>query len=171
MRITPQRSQPEGEFTAVARQEMDGRSATPLVVGMVLLAVAVLAYFALGMPGMDHTPSNMSDGVPGHTGHRVVDPDAFEAAQLGPATVTVNVHVPARDIGIDGTDLVMPFDRLDTARLPADRSTPIAVYCRSGSMSRVAAQRLVELGYTDIIELDGGTDAWTASGRAMTGSP
>lgn len=171
MTVTPEHNHPEQEITAVPQRAMEGRSATPLVVGMVLLVLAVIAYFALGMPGMDHSASNTDLGMPGHTGHRVVDAGAFEAALLGPATVTVNVHVPSRDIGIDGTDLVMPFDQLDTARLPADWTTPIAVYCRSGAMSAIAAHQLVELGYTDVIELDGGTDAWTASGRAMTSSP
>ncbi len=171
MTVTPEHNHPVQEITAVPQRAMEGRSATPLVVGMALLALAVIAYFALGMPGMDHTASNSGFGMSGHTGHRVVDPGAFEAALIGPATVTVNVHVPSSDIGIDGTDLVMPFDQLDTATLPSDRSTPIAVYCRSGAMSAIAAQQLVELGYTDVIELDGGTDAWTESGRTMRHSP
>lgn len=144
-----------------------GRSATPLVVGMVLLALAVVAYFALGMPGMDHSASSTGHDMPEHTGHRVIDSAAFEAALVDPATVTINVHVPSQDIGIGGTDLTMPFDRLDSARLPADRTTPLAVYCRSGTMSAIAAKGLVDLGYTDVVELDGGTDEWTASGRAM----
>ncbi len=59
----------------------------------------------------------------------------------------------------------MPFDNLDAGMLPADRATPLAVYCRSGSMSAIAVERLLALGYTDIIELDGGTDAWAAAGR------
>lgn len=161
---TDQRSE-RGE--RVATGTTDGRSATPLVVGMVLLALAVVAYFALGMPGMDHTASSSGHDMPEHTGHRVIDSDAFEAALTDPATVTINVHVPSQDIGIDGTDLVMPFDRLNSASLPTDRATPLAVYCRSGTMSAIAAQRLVELGYTDVVELDGGTDEWTTSGRAM----
>lgn len=151
----------------VASGSSDGRRATPLVVGMVLLALAVVAYFAFGMPGMDHTASSTGHDMPMHTGHRVIDPAAFEAALVDPATVTINVHIPSQDIRIAGTDLVMPFDRLDLSSLPADRATPLAVYCRSGTMSAIAAQRLVDLGYTDVVELDGGTDRWTASGRAM----
>ena len=168
MRITSGRDQTDVEATGVTSDATDGRSATPLVAGMVLLALAVVAYFALGMPGMDHSASNTSHDMPGHTGHRVLDPAAFATAMLDPATVSVNVHVPPQEIGIDGTDLTMPFDRLDAAILPADLTTPIAVYCRSGTMSAIAVQRLAELGYTDVVELDGGTEAWTASGRPMT---
>ena len=168
MSVTSGRDQTDGEATDVTADAIDGRSATPLVAGMVLLALAVVAYFALGMPGMDHSVSNTSHDMAGHTGHRVLGPAAFEAAMLDPATVSVNVHVPPEEIGIAGTDLTMPFDRLDEAGLPADLTTPIAVYCRSGTMSAIAVQRLAELGYTDVVELAGGTEAWTASGRPMT---
>lgn len=171
MRITSGRNPPDDGLTDAASQPIDGRSATPLVVGMVMLALAVVAYFALGMPGMDHTAVNNSHDMSRHTGHRIVAPDAFAKALLDPATVAINVHVPADEVGIDGTDITVPFDQLDSVTLPADRSTPIAVYCRSGTMSAIAAQQLTELGYTDVIELDGGTDAWTASGRAIAESP
>ncbi len=70
---------------------------------------------------------------------------------------------------IPGTDLMVAYDRVrtDLARLPANRSTPLAIYCRSGRMSAIAARELATLGYTDIVELDGGMDAWTASGRRL----
>lgn len=168
MSVTSGRDRTEGQATAVVADAIDGRSATPLVAGMVVLALVVVAYFALGMPGMDHSASNTSRDMAGHAGRRVLDPAAFETAMLDPATVSVNVHVPHQEIGIEGTDLAMPFDRIDAASLPADRTTPIAIYCRSGTMSAIAVQRLAELGYTDVVELEGGTDAWTASGRPMT---
>ncbi|MEI8333578.1 MAG: rhodanese-like domain-containing protein [Chloroflexota bacterium] len=70
---------------------------------------------------------------------------------------------------IDGTDLYIPYTDL-TARasaLPADKAAPIVVYCRAGNESRVAAQALLDLGYTNIINLDGGMAEWTASGRRI----
>jgi phage shock protein E len=164
MSLTSRRSQPGGRG---APESVDGRSATPLVVGMVLLALGVVAYYAFGIPGMDHTTPTDHDATT-HPSYRLIDPGAFETVLLDPATVAINVHVPASDVEIDGTDLILPFDQLDPATLPADRATPLAIYCRSGTMSTIAARRLVELGYTDVVELDGGTDAWAASGRALT---
>jgi phage shock protein E len=41
------------------------------------------------------------------------------------------------------------------------------VYCRSGHESAIAAQSLVDLGYTNIDNLDGGMTAWTASGGQL----
>ena len=149
-----------------SRNQPAGRSATPLIVAMVILAVAVVVYFATGMPGMDHSSTtdshDMSD-MPTSAAHRMMDPAGFAAAIVDPKTVSINVHVPAADIQLDGTEMTMPFDNLDVGMLPSDRDTPLAVYCRSGSMSAIAVERLLELGYTDIVELDGGTDAWVAA--------
>ena len=148
--------------------EPAGRSATPLVVVMVILAIAVVVYFAAGMPGMDHSSPTVTHDMSDMTkanAHRMMDPTGFAAAIVDPNTVTINVHVPAADIHLDGTDMTMPFDNLDEGTLPSDRDTPLAVYCRSGRMSAIAVQQLLDLGYTDIVELDGGTDAWARAGE------
>ncbi len=77
----------------------------------------------------------------------------------------VNVHIPYEG-EIPNTDLFIPFnaitDNLD--KLP-DKNARIVLYCRSGSMSTIAAKALVAQGYTNVYELDGGFNAWKASGR------
>lgn len=101
---------------------------------------------------------------------RLVDPGEFAAAVAEPERLTVNVHVPFEG-DIPGTDLSIPFDQIaaQADRLPADRDTPLAIYCRSGPMSTVAAQALRDLGYTDVVELRGGMRAWQAEGRPIIG--
>ena len=100
----------------------------------------------------------------------LVRPDDFARAVARPDTVTVNVHVPFEG-AIEDTDLFIPFDRIEqqASRLPEDRSTPLAIYCRTGSMSATAVKTFSALGYTDIVELQGGMRAWQASGRPLTG--
>jgi rhodanese-related sulfurtransferase len=41
------------------------------------------------------------------------------------------------------------------------------VYCRTGHQSATAAQALLDLGYRNILNLDGGMTAWTGSGREL----
>jgi thioredoxin len=45
-----------------------------------------------------------------------------------------------------------------------DKSKPIFVYCKSGRRSHLAAEKLAELGFTNIIELEGGILKWTSEG-------
>ena len=133
---------------------------------MVALAAAPAVYFAAGMPGMDHSGAATNASV--HASHRTLDPASFGAVLNDADVVTLNVHEPPAAVLV-GTELTMPFDRIDPARLPTDRDTTIAVYCRSGAMSTIAVERLLELGYTHIVELEGGTDAWPGSGRQPSG--
>ena len=80
----------------------------------------------------------------------------------------LNVKTPY--IGeIKGTDLYIPYTDLTAraAELPADKKAPIVVYCRSGNESAIASQTLLDLGYTNIENLDGGMNAWSASGRQI----
>lgn len=149
------------------------RSSLPVIIGVVAAVAAVIAYFALGMPGMDHSMSDMSGSdvdasTSLHAGHGLVTPAAFEDLLADPDVFVMNVHVPAAESRLDGTDIEMPYNDIDPELIPQDRSTPLAVYCRSGSMSADAVEELRALGYTNIAELDGGTNAWTASGRNLS---
>jgi rhodanese-related sulfurtransferase len=79
----------------------------------------------------------------------------------------VNVHIPYEG-EIPNTDLFIPFDEIQNHldQLPA-RDAPIVVYCRSGNMSTTAAKVLVGEGYTNVMELDGGINAWKAQGYEL----
>ena len=96
-----------------------------------------------------------------------VEAAAFDDLVDDPAVVTINVHVPYEG-EILGTELFVPFDEvLTAAAFPTDVDAPIAIYCRSGAMSTAAAEALVRAGYTEVVELDGGMNAWRADDRPI----
>jgi len=108
-------------------------------------------------------------GLPPAAPGRVVSIDTRTLAPLlirkKKGFLLVNVHVPYAG-EIPGTDLFIPFDRVAelAKKLPVDKGTPLVVYCRSGAMSRTAAEALVRLGYTRVYDLAGGMNAWRAAG-------
>ena len=79
----------------------------------------------------------------------------------------VNVHVPYAG-EIEPTDAFIPFDTIASrlAELPAT-DQPIVLYCQTGRMSAIAAETLVKAGYTDVWDLAGGMEAWTAAGLPL----
>ena len=141
---------------------------------MARAAVAVLAAVTLTLAGC--SSSGNSAGVITHAhdamtsgaaaGPQLLDPASFESAEAG--RLLINVHVPDEG-SLPGTDLALPYNEIDAriTELPADTATPLAIYCMSGNMSAIAGQELRQLGYTDVIELDGGMRAWQDSGRTL----
>ncbi len=97
---------------------------------------------------------------------RLLDPADFEAQSGG--RLLINVHIPDEG-SLTGTALDLPYNEVSAraAELPADKAAPLAIYCMSGNMSAIAGRELLALGYTDVIELDGGMQAWQASGRTL----
>ena len=154
-----------------------------LIVALVLAAAAVLgADFIFGaISGQGAAPSGTPSAapsagptafgvvVPGKGGHWTnVTPDQLAGMLAHKDFRLLNVKTPYSK-ELDGTDLYIPYDQL-TARaseLPADKGAKILVYCLSGGQSRVAAQTLLDLGYTNVWNLDGGMNAWVASGRSL----
>jgi rhodanese-related sulfurtransferase len=146
------------------------RSGKATVLLVAVFAIGVALYFALGMPGMNHgTASEMNgmDMTSESSPARLVDPATFAAAREQPGAVVINVHVPYAG-ELERTDLFMPFDQIDVALLPENRNSPLLIYCESGSMSAQAATTLTSLGFTNVVELNGGMQAWRASGRSVT---
>ena len=113
--------------------------------------------------------NSIEEGQAG-TSARYVDvtPEQLEKGLKQKNFTLINVHTPFEG-RIKGTDLEIPFDQIDKSldQLPKSKSTPIVLYCRSGRMSEIAAERLLDLGYKNVFNLQGGMEGWEKAGFAL----
>lgn len=65
--------------------------------------------------------------------------------------------------------ICIPNETIGTGEIPElpDKEQLILVYCRSGNRSKQASEKLVKLGYTNIVEF-GGINTWP--GETVSGS-
>lgn len=105
-------------------------------------------------------------------GFKSEDPAAFAALAEKPGVFLLDVRNPDEYAAgrLAGAKLV-PVAELESrlAELPADKKTPVLVYCAKGGRSAKAARLLSEKGYEAVHDLAGGITAWKDAGRPVAG--
>jgi len=166
------------------------------LVGVVLLAVAALLiglamnrFSAAPLPIVYQTPEHRFDAelttlisappfkiAPAAT----IGLDKFRAAvdsksalilDARPSVFFENGHVP-NAVNLARDDFAHDYRQL-TGVLEANRDKPIIVYCSGGEChdSKLVANALLSLGFSDVTVFTGGWDAWSAAGLpAATGT-
>ena len=126
---------------------------TGLVVLLAGLVISSCAY----LPGITQTQNEV--------GYKTINVEDLNELMNKEDFTLINVHIPL-DGNIPGTDLEIPFNDVKSYLevLPGSKDGKIIIYCRSGGMGDVASQTLVDLGYTDVSNLEGGYNAWKATG-------
>jgi rhodanese-related sulfurtransferase len=101
-------------------------------------------------------------------GYIDISVDQLKSALANKDFTLINVHIPYEG-ELPQTDTFIPYNEIEAnlSQLPADKDAPIVLYCRSGRMSDEAAQTLVKLGYTNLVEVDGGMQAWQSAGNDL----
>ena len=135
---------------------------------LVVLVAGLLAVASACSANGDSTAASDAANETSNRSITLLDPAEFAAfLEANPEAPVVNTHVPYEG-HIAGTDSFVPFDEIaEWDGLPTDLDAPIVLYCRSGNMSADASATLVDLGYTNIVDLEGGMQAWTAAGRPL----
>lgn len=118
------------------------------VAGMVIFTIIFLAFF------------NSPD-----TNWERVNADTFEQSIMdNPDALLLDVRTTAEweQDGYLENAVLIPHSDLESRsnELPEDKEELILLYCRSGNRSQEAAETLIDLGYTNIIELATGINGW-----------
>ena len=124
--------------------------------------------FAIGFFGL----SGAYGWSAGQTKYQTISADQFSQMMDKKDFLLVNVHIPYEG-EIEGTDLLIPFNQIDRypRRLPEDKNSKIVVYCLMGPMGSVAADKLAQMGYTQVFNLQGGMMAWQSAGNTLFVKP
>ena len=103
---------------------------------------------------------------------KLVSPQKFAELAKDKNAFILDVHTPEQT-HIPNTTAFIPYNQIqqNIDKLPADKSTPILVYCRSGSMSEKASREIAYLGYTNVYDLEGGTNAYKESNVNVSLTP
>ena len=138
-------------------------------IAMLLLACASLLVVACGSATSSPEPGAvLLDQLPRNAaGYADINVQQLAALLEAGDLTLVNVHVPYEG-EIPETDLFIPYDEMaGHLDLLPDKEAPIVLYRRSGGMSTSAATELAALGYANVLEVDGGFDAWEAAGYEL----
>lgn len=132
-----------------------------LIIGTIIISVLSVLWVKNRNNSLNATNSILSDNEKQQSSVQLVSPQEFAQLAQNEESFIVDVHTPEQT-HIPGTDAFIPDTEIVTkaSQLPVDKSTPILVYCRSGSMSERASQEIAKLGYTNVYNLDGGTNAY-----------
>ena len=126
------------------------------------IAIPALLVLALVLTGV-------TNFTPKTTGYRqVTTEEAVNIMQTEENYVILDVRTAQEFASghIPGA-VLLPNETIGTEDIPLlpDKDQLILVYCRSGNRSKQAAEKLAQLGYTNIVEF-GGINSWT--GKIVT---
>lgn len=129
-----------------------------LLFGTILLLTTI---FLAGCASASH-PQNDGNSSPQNAYHRISPEEAHQLLQKQPDILLIDVRTPAEytEKHIPGARLIPNEDINDQPLDNIDKEQPILLYCRTGHRSKQAADKLLQMGYTHIYDMEGGITAW-----------
>lgn len=91
----------------------------------------------------------------------------YDLVQSGNSVELIDVRTPVeyREVHVSFARNV-PLDQLNATQLASGRnsSKPLYVICRSGSRGKQACEKFLAAGVTNVVNVEGGTQAWDQAG-------
>ena len=155
--------------------------AVALAVLMLLVVACTQASSTTAPSAVETTSAIFPKNADGYADITVQPFDKLRTPQLAELLANkdfslINVYIPYEG-EIPGTDVHIPYNEIEgyADQLPQDKDAAgylhIVLYCRSGSMSATASKTLVEMGYTNVTDVQGGMNAWKAAGYELLNRP
>lgn len=132
------------------------------------------ARFVNGIPYMINSSDSGSEKKDGASNDISVT-ELHQLASSGADIYLIDVRTETEYLAgrLDFSDDLIPYDKLskNLDLLPAEKETPIYLFCRSGRRSGIATNYLRSLGYSQAFNVAGGIVAWQDAGFQITDGP
>lgn len=110
--------------------------------------------------------------LPVNTIKLVKPADLHRQMQDGTAPIIVDVRLPAEWMGLRiGNVLNIPLNALFTESKRLAKDLPVLTVCNSAYRSSMGAAVLLKQGFTDVYNMEGGSEAWIEAGLPTFGAP
>lgn len=148
-------TEPDGSYKSEPGKTLEVHMKIQLFITILMMAVAMMA-------GCSSSNAGESGESEDSTYQQISPEEAKELMDTETDYVILDVRTKEEyEGGHVAAAVCIPNETIDdtvTEQLP-DKDQLILVYCRSGNRSKQAAQKLADLGYTDIREF-GGINTW-----------
>lgn len=121
-----------------------------------LLLTIIMGFSFFGLFGQN----NNFKIVDAHEFDKFIKDTTVTVVDVRTAAEHAEGYIPGTDFNIDV--LEDTYTKIATETLPKDK--PVALYCRSGNRSKIAARILADKGY-EVVELGTGFRGWVAAGK------
>ena len=110
-------------------------------------------------------------GLPTQTVAMVKPRDLYDQMQAGTAPIIVDVRLPTEWMGLRiGNVLNLPVNVLDTEAKRLNPRIPVLTVCNSAYRSSMGAGVLQKLGFSNVVNMEGGSEAWIEAGLPTLGA-
>ncbi len=144
-----------------------------LILFLIAGVVVILIGWSLVQPSQTQD-GTMKDEIVQVSGgsYRNIDSEQLWTMLQKKDFVLINVHIPYEG-ELTQTDMFIPYNTIDQNidRLPQDKAARVVLYCRSGRMSAIASETMVNLGYTNVLNLKEGMYEWQQKGNSLLNKP
>ncbi len=136
--------------------------------GIMLIAMLIMWTLPSNKVNKEMNSMSQTSKIKQRIGYKNISTNELTLMLKNKDFILVNVHIPY--IGdIKGTDISIPFNKIkdNLDKLSKNKDAKIVLYCQSGRMSEIASEKLVELGYTNVFNLNGGMIEWKKQGHIL----
>jgi len=133
------------------------------------VTLGALALTVVGILIMSSQAGPSTSATPMVAVAKVSPAEAYADYQQGAFILDVRTEAEFNQFHVHGSTLI-PLDQLPDRLSEVPKDQQIVIVCRSGHRAESGAAILIKAGFSKVVSLDGGLQAWSAAGYQVVGT-